>query len=388
MDDLGMDFVESQGLPGLGGPTGPMGPMGQDMMGPEYGMGYGMGEPGYGVDMTGGMPYGTQNGPMAYGQMTGMLDQYDMYGQPGVPFEADREKLKRLGFVDNDINLLENVVSQNRGRMPGQSKLCQMGLGYNQAVMLRYMYNISIGKIPFNTREDMAKHLRKMWQGQRVGLYSLPASTVSELNRFCMIAHLPAPWDCLNSAQHTKYGGLKQGMYKVDKIAGGWTRFTTTRRPVLTPSDPTEVDGIIRVESVNRKEGTVSYAANNHYVKMCNRFVIVATLRRPYDHLGMSSILCMDGTTVYVVALPVKAREGRNYYNQSQRVYAYGVDGKDILPALQNISVAMFNYFQAFMMEQEFGSIEYQQLLDPTAIEAERQEKADETMVGFDDLED
>lgn len=377
MDEL---FDPGMGMPGMGMPGMDYG-IGPDMLpgiGPEQYMGAFQQQQDFiPQDAMWGMSqaldnYAPQFGPMAY----------------DMPFEPDREKLGRLGFTEGDISTLQMLVQQNRNRMPTRDKLRQMGYNENQSVMFRYMYNISIGRIEIDTREAMAKHLRKLWRGPRIGLNHLPYSTVSELNRYCLVAHLPKPYDSLNSNRYYQFGGLKEGMYKVDKIAGGRTYITTPRRPVLTRNDSQDIPGVIRVESVNRRDDTITYSIDNKYVRICNRFVIAASLRRPLDHLGLSSILCMDGTTIYVMALPVKSGAGKTYYSQSQRVYAYGVDKEMLLPTLHDISVKMFNYFKAFMMEQEHGNIDYEQLVDPARIAAAKQAQADSTVVDFDNLED
>lgn len=336
----------------------------------------------------GGVQQPVFGGQAGYNGMSQELDMMCQGYNSMAPFVADYPKLTSLGFAPSDIQMLENMVRMNRNRMPTAPRLYEMGIDYNKSAIFRYMYGISTGKIVIDSWEAMAKHFRRMWVGPHIGIDNLPVSTATNFRRFCLVAHLPKPYDVLDSARYVKKLGLSKAMYVVDKSGSKATVIRSNRRPIIRFDEPTTIEGHVKFLGVNKDDGTLSLAITDPHVRLCNRYIVVASLRHPADHLGCNRILCADGTTVYVFAQMLKGG-ANSYYNQAQRAYAYGVDDKLLPSTLQSVTEYIFKCMGGMMVENMPGNLIYNLMLDNEQI-IEARKQAEEAALAdsyFDSLE-
>lgn len=253
-------------------------------------------------------------------------DDYGAYGDMGVytpetQFNLDPVMLQSLGFTPDEIQALEFIV-MNEGKATTNTMVQYYGIPYEQAQKLRYMYDICTGKVIINSEDDLSKHLRKMFgKHRRIGIADLATSSIGEVPRTALVAGIPAdtPFAIWNSKQYP----IMERMYSVVDVSGQNVIIETTRKPVLKYKESKSIEGILEIKEL-KKDGKVVVAINRQYCRLCNRFVIVASLRRPEFHHGLVEIICMEGTKVYVFADTMAAKKYSRYGNNTQRVYDYG----------------------------------------------------------------
>lgn len=236
-------------------------------------------------------------------------------------FDLDPVMLKSLGFTEQEISVLSFIV-MNGGKATVNSMVNYYGIPYEQAQKLKYMYDICTGRVIISSEEDLSKHLRKMFgKHQRIGIQNLSTSCVGEVPRTALIAGIPkdSPFAIWNSINYPPF----ERMYTVINATPSNVTIETNRIPVLKYKQDKFIDGILKIVD-GPKDGVLQVEINRDYCKLCNRFVIVASLRRPEFHHGMVEIICIEGTKVYVFADTMAAKKYSRYGNNSQRIYDYG----------------------------------------------------------------
>ena len=270
----------------------------------------------------------------------GYLDQSGMgvYSY-GTQFELDPYKLKTLGFTQEEIDTVNYIVSYF-GKVTVANMVQNFGISYEQAQRLKYMYDICTGRVVIDSTDDLAKHLRRMFgKHRRIGINDLDTSKIGEVPRKVLIGGIPetTPDGVWNS---NKYKGI-DCMYDAINITGGTVVIRTNRIPKLPYKYPKKLDGILEIMS-DPKDGIMEVAINKKYCRLCNRFVIAASLRKPEFHLGLVEIICIEGTRVYVFADEIKGKTYTRYGSTSQRVYDYGFTPGEIKPKLLNSATLVY----------------------------------------------
>lgn len=254
---------------------------------------------------------------------------------PGTQFDLDPVKLQSIGFKPSEIQALQQIVMEN-GRATVQIMTQYYGIPYEQAQKLKYMYDICTGKVNITTQDDLSKHFRKMFgKHRRIGITDLSVSTISNVPRTALVAGIPSdsPFAIWNSKQYKPM----ERMYHVIDVSGGNIIIETNRLPVLKWRESRKLEGICAILNEPNK-GKIQVAINKKYCRLCNRFVIVASLRCPEFHHGLVEIICIEGTKLYVFADTMGAKNYTRYGNNTMRVYDYGFFPMEIQPKL--ISVA------------------------------------------------
>lgn len=255
------------------------------------------------------------------------MNGYDYYGYSdemanyGPQFDFDPVMLRALGFSDQEMQILSCIV-QDGSKVTVNNMVNYYGIPYEQAHKIKYMYDICSGKVVINSDEDLSKHLRKLFgKHQRIGMQDLAVSRVGEIPRTALVAGIPkdSPFAIWNSKQ---YDPLNR-MYRVVDVGSNSILIETNRIPRLKYKQDKFIDGVLTIKE-GPTNGKLLVSINRKYCRLCNRFVIVASLRRPEFHLGMIEIICVEGTKVYVFADMLAAKSYSRYGNATQRIYDYG----------------------------------------------------------------
>ena len=252
------------------------------------------------------------------------------HSHQSVNIEFDPKRLLSLGFSPNEINALDFMLKNNL--TISTNNMARLNIqNYDNQQRIRYMYGICEGRYQINTDEELVKHLRKINNRMpRIGMNNLKTSKVSSVPMAAIVGNIrQQPYTIWNSKNYKGTGKL----YVVRKISATNITIETSRKPQLSYKAPKEIDGIFKIEEI-LKNGRILISFNKNYCKLCNRFIIAASLRKPEFHLGMYKIICVEGTTVYVYATSMGTRGTVRYNMQTQRVYDYGILPEDIKPKL------------------------------------------------------
>lgn len=292
-----------------------------------------------------------------------------MYNQINI----DVNKLLRLGFSQQEINALQYVYSNGGKFTPNM--LQQYGYTYEQAKKLSYMYAICSGRVSVETKEETIKHLRKMFGSEyRISMQDLAVSRLTNVPRFALVDGITdEPYNIWNSKN---YQGPNM-LYKVADVSGKNVIVETKRRPQLKYKQAKAIDGVFEIKGVTSNNNVV-ISFNKKYCRLCNRFIIVASLKRPEFHHGMYEIMCFEGTRVYVYAMSIGTRDTVKYHMGTQRVYDFGLFPNDIPVKLENIARGMYNKLHGVGIQFDSATQKYQ------VLPREEKEQLDETeMVDF-----
>lgn len=287
----------------------------------------------------------------------GYFDQSGMgVYTPNTQFDLDPVKLKSIGFQESEIQALQRIIMEN-GRVTMQMMTQYYRIPYEQARKLKYMYDICTGRVNINTQEDLSKHLRKMFGAhKRIGITDLEVSKISDVPRTALVAGIPSntPFAIWNSKQYHPM----ERMYTVIDVSGGNIIIETNRIPKLKYKESRELDGILKIVTTP-VNGKMKVAINKKYCRLCNRFVIVASLRRPEFHLGMVELICIEGTKVYVFADIMEAKKYSRYGNNNQRIYDYGYFPMEIKPKLITCASRIYKHLCGVYANQIPANMEF-----------------------------
>lgn len=249
----------------------------------------------------------------------------------------DDVKLANAGFNMVEIQNM-HMVQNNYGKFTPQA-LQSYGYTYEQAKRLMYGYGICKGRVVIDSKQDMVKHLRKMFgSNYRIGMQDLAVSSVTEIPRVALVANIKEePFTIWNSKNYKD----KDALYKVVDVTNKRITVETPRKPKLAYGHTKVVPGVLEIKGV-KSNGMVVVSFDRDYCKLCNRFAIVASLRNPEFHLGKYEIICFEGTKVYVFAINMGTKENIRYNGGTQRVYRYGIFPRDVKSKLDIVAKDMY----------------------------------------------
>ena len=289
------------------------------------------------------------------------MSNYGLYGNM-QQFDFDTVKLASLGFSEQEINNLQYIIT-NGGKVTTNA-LMQYGYNYEQAKRLRYMYDICMGKVQIEDKNSLIKHLRKMnCHMPKIGIQNLKVSTVNKVPRKAVVAGIKDPTYCIyNSGNYP----INDRMYDVVDVTNSYIHVKTPRKPVLKYGQAKSIDGVLKIIDVDKN---VTIAFDKKYCKLCNRFIVLASLRRPEFHLGMIEMICIEGTRVYVYAQNMGSRESASYSMGTQRVYDYGFYPSDIQSKLRRVGLELYKslngvYSEIIPANQEFRILTIEESVD------------------------
>ena len=271
--------------------------------------------------------------------------------------EFDIRRINNLRFSTTDIEALKIAVSSGL-RVTTQNLTCMLGFNYDLANRVHYMYNICVGKISIDTMDDLSKHLKKISTTNRIGIQNFPVSSINKIPRTAVIGGIPnGPLAIFNS---DNYKG-RDMLYVVSNVTSKNVIFRTRRRPVLRQGDNKEIPGVIKITGAN--ERFVEIEVNREHCRLCNRFIIFASIRRPETHHGMWTLLAFEGTKVYVYAQSLGMRDSAKYSISNQRVYDYGFFSSDIEQKLKSTAEKINAMFSCVYSEYEAANSEFLSIL-------------------------
>lgn len=303
---------------------------------------------------------------MYYGQ-GGYGEQNNYGGQmPGAQqINIDYNKIKQLRFSDDDIQLMQHML-QCRGRVT-TADMQQMGIDYERAQRVKYMFDIASGKISINTKDDLAKHYRRMFgKHRRIGITDLAVSKVTKVPRWAVVAGIKDEvYSCLNSNTIKTSGKL----YDVEKVTS--RVFVSTKNKLVIPYKyPMKIDNVLEVLGKDSKTGKIYIAFNKKYCRVCNRYIIVAALRPPELHYGMIEMICLEGTKLYIYAKNLGTSDNVTYNGGTARVYDYGIRANEIQGRVKAVAESVYKRLGGVYVEYIPANDTFR-LLDPVAKEPE-----------------
>ena len=294
---------------------------------------------------------------------------------PANQFYFDRNMLNSLGFNAEDMNALE-YIANSCGKI-SLNIIQQFGIPYEKAQEMKYMYDIATGKIVIDSEMDLIKHLRKMFgKNRRISLSDLMLSKINDVPRVAVVSGIKVePYTIYNSERYSP----RERFYKVVNVGTRNIEVETNRRPQLKYGTPKKIEDVLEIKEVKKDKLIMSF--NKSVCRLCNRFIIVGSLRRPEFHHGMIEIICIEGTKVYIYAQTLRPNVGIKYNYGTQRVYDYGFMKNEIEPKLIKVASEIYNAVCGVMSKAQGATSDY--LVVPP--EQPKETDEDESENVFDD---
>ena len=301
--------------------------------------------------------------------------------------------LLNMGFTRQEVDAYEYIY-MNGGKFTPNFLMCNCGYSYDQAKRLSYMNKILSGRVQINTENDMIKHVKNMigssrqeaqqyvysqsinsgyaqqnysdleltkhlrvanGQTRRIGMQDLAVSSITAVPMVAVVAGIQQePFTIWNS---NRYNGM-QAMYKVVDSTGKKITVETKRKPVLKYRAAKKVPGVLEIVGL-KQTGEVVVTFDKSVCRLCNRYIIVASLRRPEFHLGCFEIICFEGTKVYVYATNMGTGKNVKYREGTQRVYAYGIFPNTIKQKLKLEAQKIYNNLHGMRVNYVDQNSEY-----------------------------
>lgn len=272
-----------------------------------------------------------------------------------TPDMVDSKKLLALKFTPGEVQFLRNFI-MNFGPVTAARAVKFCNLSPGEAKKLKYMYDICAGVVTIETPDDISKHFRKMFGAhKRIGIYDLAISKIQKVPRKAIIGGIT---DSTFGIYNSKRRSENEKMYNVVDVTTTNIVVRTDLKPILKYKQSRKVDGVIEIKAVN-KDGTIDLAVNKQFSRLCNRFIVVASLRRPEFHHGLVEMIAIEGTKVYVYNQTMGDGEMPNYRNGTQRVYDYGFTKQELCPKLMAVSKVMYTYIKGVYQHVEKPNSEF-----------------------------
>lgn len=271
-----------------------------------------------------------------YYSMPGQLEAVGVY-TPNTQFVLSSKKLRELGFTQQEINTLEYVNACGLKATP--MELQRLGMNYEYAKRIKYMQDLATGKISIESKYDFIKHLKKLFgQHKKIGIQDLAVSKVHEVPRWAVVANIKDPvYSAVNS---NNYHGTEM-LYPVTEVTSRVT-IAYPRKLVIKYGYPKKIPNVIEVQDKKQPNGLPILSINKDFCRVCNRYIIVASLKRPEFHHGMMEIICIEGTLVYVYAQNMGTKANVSYQGGTTRVYDYGYMVNEIIPRITKVAETIY----------------------------------------------
>lgn len=239
------------------------------------------------------------------------------------------EDAKWLGFNDSEIQIAYSIAEANRFMHNASIPAIQnmLGVDYNSAYRLRYLIDLINGTKEVNihnveTIDDLkaiAKHFKKINPQCRVlSTGELSPSRIMEIPKVAVVKGIRDPefmhFNSMNPSDIKEY-------YIVERIGQSELVLRTTKRP--RGNKKTDSDSRATIMGIDTK-GRTLIKVSKDICRLCNRYVVVASLRYPTTHNGAYAMNTVDGTIVYVYARTIYGNRGLNS-GYAERIYDYGV---------------------------------------------------------------
>lgn len=274
-------------------------------------------------------------------------------------FELNEQQLLKLKFTQNEINTLKYVV-ENLGKVSVNDMVNRGITDAQTAEHVKYAYDICSGRVIIDDNFTLKKHLRKMFgKRYRITVNDLKPSMVNEIPRKCIIMGLESPWHIWNSNRYKGY----DAMYSMVGSAGSENiKFITDRIPILKYKQSKKEDGV--VEILDKKDDKILVSINKKMARMCNRFIVTASLRKPEKYLYLVEVICIEGTSVYVYATEIGGTKKSVKSTNSNRIYDWGIFERDIETKTLKVASSIYKLLCGVAAEKEIGNMDYRPYCD------------------------
>ena len=286
---------------------------------------------------------------------TYVMDQNEKYFGTSDTREMQLNVMLNMGYFEKESRKVVNTLFQcSKCTVAALQKY--YGYDSSQAKRIEYMYKIYTGKIKVESNDQILKHFKNMTQNaHKLSVSDLAVSRITNVPRFAIIQNITQePFTIWNS---NNYNG-EHKLYRVYETHGKSITIETKRYPRLDYGASKEVPGVLKIQG-KTVNGLVRVTFDNKYCRLTNRFMIVASLRNPEKHYGKYEILTSDGNRFYVYAMDMGMKETPKYQMNNQRVYDYGVFGKQIKPKLDRVAKEMYGKSGGFKAQFIKPSAEY-----------------------------
>ena len=112
-----------------------------------------------------------------------------------------------------------------------------------------------------------------------------------------------------------------------------------------------DIPGVLHIEEglTTKNEAIVTFS--RAYSRLCNRFIIAASLTAPKMHIGRYEIICFEGTKVYVYAMNIGTRKKITATGVRSRVYDWGILPEDVKPKLTSWACKLYKTINGMSVE-------------------------------------
>lgn len=152
---------------------------------------------------------------------------------------------------------------------------------------------------------------------------------------------------------------------------------------------------ILAIRPIDKELGVdeVMIKVSRDYARLLGRYMIVATLRRPENHLGMMKIITINGTRVYVVAKQASWGELVKYSSATERIYEIGFEKSTIESRLYEWGKYIFQKLYGFYFEfvgptMDFVAVDdYVSKIDEMVTDVDDRPEGDESSTDYSEGE-
>lgn len=273
--------------------------------------------------------------------------------------EMDFDKLYRLGFSSEEVELLRIAVFNNLAT--SDSALSNIAGHYVNGDMVRYARKLASGQVEVRTKEELIRHAKKMNRtGRKLSISDLALSKVKEVPRMAMIAGIPekSPFAIYNSSN---YDNPYKGMYRVKTVGRQTITIVSKYKPVIKYGEQREIAHVIKLLEFGKEYAILRVSKD--FCRMCNRFVVTASFKMPEYHCGMIEYVAFDGTPIYLYADMLEGTKSVSYNTGRQRVYGYGCFKGEIPKKIADSAVSVERaikpiYREKLMPTEDFFTIQ------------------------------
>ena len=252
----------------------------------------------------------------------------------------------KLGFSRFEFEIANNIAySCGYGRIPSAASLVEMlGIDYNAASRIKYLIEIITGRKEVNIDDvrdlsdvkAIAKHFRKINPAcTRLSTEMLSPTRISSIPKIAVVKGIrDENFRDINSRTPNSINEY----YTIEKQDS--EKFTLRMHKEVDTNIRIDKDRIVTILGRDTK-GNMIADIKKENVRVCNRFIIVASIRQPIYHHGMYVMITSGGDILYVYARTVEGNRNLSK-NYSERVYNYGVMPCSMQSKLKSVAMEAY----------------------------------------------
>ena len=317
---------------------------------------------------------------------------------------VDFNRMIQLGFEPVVMQTREMILNAFGKLTTGNfDKACVYDYKLRQDIL--YADKIMKGIVPVETKEDIKKHLLKMKFAPKTGIYDLANSLTSPKNELkAIIKGLPVNKDCIFSIYNTpkdtcitldnispKYATFyserymqvrndqSRELYRVKDMMNNRFKFyyheSDIESTVKSNTDLYKVEKVAEMLGITTIGGkkVVQIRLHHDFYRILGRYMIVASLKAPDNHLGGYELLSLGGTSVYVFARQVKFGQKADvkFSTGAERVYCIDCSEANLKKNLLTVAMQIKQKIRSVYEEEIPATLEFKTLepYDPNVSE-------------------